>query len=169
VTAAEVDSHARENRAAVLRERIYLTFALLAVTIALDAHGHILPVQAIVTLVVTAVGMLVAIFTADLISHLMVEGRMWTRRELGHALLVTMGSLAVLVLPVAILCGASIGWWGTHIALQIASFALLLTLVVHGWIAIRRLPLRWWQRLLTLTSEALLGLLVIFLQTLAHG
>jgi hypothetical protein len=41
--------------------------------------------------------------------------------------------------------------------------------VVIGWVAVRRLELRWWQRLLALGAEAVLGLAVVGLQVLAHG
>ncbi|WP_438354913.1 hypothetical protein [Microbacterium sp. CJ88] len=166
---SEVDTSARAERAAALKERIYVTFAVLAVVIALDSHGHVAPLEAIVTTVVTALGMLMAIFTADLISHLMVHDRFWSGRELRHAAASTFGSLGALVLPLILLLLALFGVWDTHVGLQASSFALLAALVVYGWLAIRRLPLQWWQRAIVLCAEALLGLVVIVLQILAHS
>ena len=45
----------------------------------------------------------------------------------------------------------------------------LLALGVIGYLAIRRLRLAWWQRLVALGAEALLGVLTAGLQLLAHG
>ena len=46
---------------------------------------------------------------------------------------------------------------------------LVATLVLIGWIAVRRIQLKWWQRLIALGAEAALALGVIGLQLLAHS
>jgi hypothetical protein len=42
-------------------------------------------------------------------------------------------------------------------------------LVLIGWAAVRKIPLKWWQRLIALAAEAALALGVVGLQLLAHS
>ncbi|MFJ9391831.1 hypothetical protein ACIRON_23625 [Nocardioides sp. NPDC101246] len=159
----------REARAAQLKERIYVTFAALAVVVSLLSHGHVEALDAIATLGVTVLGTLFAVFTADVISHLLVHERMLTRAEFGHAAGVSASALGAIVLPMLFLLAAHFGVWTPEHALQASTAALLFALIGFGWIAARRIRLPWWQRLLTLGAEAVLGLIVIGLQILAHG
>lgn len=159
----------RETRAAHLKERIYVTFAALAVVVSLLSHGHVTALEAMGTLGVTVLGTLSAVFTADVISHLLVHERMLTRAEVGHAATVSASALGAIVLPMLFLLAAQFGAWEPEHALRASMAALLLALIGFGWIAARRIKLPWWQRGLVLGAEAVLGLLVIGLQTLAHG
>lgn len=165
----EIDETERAARAAHLKERIYLTFAALAVVITLSAHGHVSAGDAAKTLIVTVLGTLLAVFTADLVSHLVVHGRLFTRPELRHAVNSSFGALSTVVLPFIFLGVAALGVWHPDTALRASAIALLGSLVVIGWIAVRRIPLTWFQRLIALGAEAALGLAVIGLQVLAHG
>ncbi|MFK0402111.1 hypothetical protein ACIQTT_07245 [Microbacterium sp. NPDC090225] len=167
--AEKIDEAERAARAAHLKERIYLTFAALAVVITLSAHGHVSAGEAATTLIVTVMGTLLAVFTADLISHLVVHERLFTRSELRHALASSFGALGTVVLPFVFLGFAALDAWSTDAALRASAIALLLSLIVIGWIAVRRMPLTWLQRLIALGAEAALGLAVIGLQVLAHG
>lgn len=167
--AAEIDDAERAARAAHLKERIYLTFAALAVVITLSTHGHVTAGEAATTLIVTVMGTLLAVFTADLISHLVVHERLFTRPELSHALASSFGALSTVVLPFIFLGFAGLGAWETDAALRASAIALLVSLIVIGWIAVRRMPLTFLQRLIALGAEAALGLAVIGLQVLAHG
>ncbi|MEV7692787.1 hypothetical protein AB0N73_05595 [Microbacterium sp. NPDC089189] len=163
------DPAEREVRAERLKERIYLTFAALAVVLALAAHGPVDAVSALQTLAVTVFGTLLAIFTADIVSHLVVHERMVTRTELGHAFQTSFGALGAVVLPFAFLALAAFDVWDPTAALRASTIALVLALVVIGFAAVRRVRLHWWQRLIALGAEAVLGLAVIGLQVLAHG
>ncbi|WP_336640940.1 hypothetical protein [Microbacterium sp. USHLN272] len=167
--AAEIDEAERAARAAHLKERIYLSFAALAVVITLSAHGHVSAGEAATTLIVTVMGTLLAVFTADLISHLVVHERLFTPPELRHALASSFGALGTVVLPFVFLGFAGLDAWSTDAALRASAIALLASLIVIGWIAVRRMPLTWFQRLVALGAEAALGLAVIGLQVLAHG
>ncbi|WEK62134.1 MAG: hypothetical protein P0Y60_05105 [Candidatus Microbacterium colombiense] len=167
--AAEIDDAERAARAAHLKERIYLTFAALAVVITLSSHGHPTAGQSATTLIVTVLGTLLAVFTADLVSHLVVHGRLFTRTELRHAVGSSFGALSTVVLPFIFLGVAALGVWSTGAALRASAIALLVSLIVIGWVAVRRIPLTWIQRLIALGAEAALGLAVIGLQVLAHG
>lgn len=158
-----------QDRADHLKERIYVTFAALAVTISLLSHGHVTAIGAITTLGVTVLGTLLAVFTADVVSHLLVHQRMLTRGEFGHAAAVSASALSAIVLPMAFLVVAHFGAWTPEQALRSSTAALLLALIGFGWLAVRRVSLPWWQRILVLGAEAVLGLAVVGLQILAHG
>jgi hypothetical protein len=158
----------RQTRADRLKERIYVTFAALAVTVTLTAHGHVTATEAAGSLLVTVLGTLFAVFTADLISHLLVHQRFMTAHELRHAAATTFSAFGAIVLPLIFLAVAMTGAWSTDAALLASAVALLLALVAGGYLAVRRIRLPWWQRLLTLGCEAVLGAVVIVLQLLAH-
>ncbi|MGW8482773.1 hypothetical protein ACWGJP_06515 [Microbacterium sp. NPDC055903] len=162
-------SDARAARAAALKERIYLTFTALAVLIATGSHGHPTAGEVALTLFITAAGMLLAILVADIISHLVAHEAFMNRAELGHAVSVSVGAFGALIIPFLFLGLAGLGVWTVETAIRAGVIALVATLVLIGWIAIRRVPLTWWQRLVALAGEAVLGLAVIGLELLAHG
>ncbi|WP_133258519.1 hypothetical protein [Corynebacterium heidelbergense] len=53
-------------------------------------------------------------------------------------------------------------------ALYVCVALALTTLVLSGYLAVRRLPLTWWQRALILGMEGALGGFVVILELLAH-
>lgn len=158
----------RRNRAARLKERIYLSFAALAVVITLASHGHVSAGEAAVTLLVTVLGTLLAVFAADIISHIVVHGSLFTAEELRHAVSTSFGALGGVALPFLFLGLAALGVWEVETALNASAAALLGALILIGWVAVRRVPLTWYQRLIALGAEAALGLAVIGLKLLAH-
>lgn len=160
------DMKARAER---LKERIYLTFTALAVIVALRGHGEIEPTEALITLALTIGGTLLAILVADVISHLAIHRRLMTAQEARHAFTVSFGALGALALPIVFIGLAVADIWPIDRALRASTTALLAALIVIGYLAIRRVPLTWWQRLIALTATAVLGGLVILLETLAHG
>ncbi|MBN9139266.1 MAG: hypothetical protein J0H23_00405 [Micrococcales bacterium] len=158
----------REERAAHLKERIYVAFAALAVVLGLQRH-HAEAGEAMLTLAVTILGLLLAVFTADVVAHIVVHERMMSPREFRVALRTSFGAVGSLAAPFVFLGLAALGVWSTDAALLASSIALVGALVVIGWAAVRRLRLNWWQRLVALGAEALLGIVVVSLQLLAHG
>lgn len=165
----DVSRQDRKHRAERLKERIYLTFAALAVVLVMSGHDQSDPVVAILTLLVAALGTLLAIFTADILSHVVVHEAVPTRAEFRHMVSASFGALSALVIPFVLLLLALVGVWSTATALFLSAIGLLGALVVFGWLAARRIPLTFWQRLLVLGGEAVLGLAVIGLQLLAHA
>jgi MFS family permease len=159
----------RQARADRLKERIYLTFAALAVVLALGSHHPESALSALSTLLVTVFGTLLAIFTADIVSHLVVHGALPTRGELLGMVGASFGALTAVIVPVLFLVLAAFGVWRVETALDASAIALIAALVVIGLAAARRIPLTWWQKLIVLGAEALLGLAVVGLQLLAHG
>lgn len=157
----------RRQRAARLKERIYLTFAALAVVVTLASGGHSTAGQAAVSLLVTVLGTLLAVFSADVIAHIVVHGNL-SAAELREAIRSSFGALGAVVLPFVFLGLAGLGVWTVETALNASAIALLAALVIIGWIAVRRIPLTWYQRLIALGVEALLGVAVIVLKLIAH-
>ena len=162
------DAASRRVRAERLKERIYITFAALAVVLALSLHEVGAP-KALITLLVTVVGAALAIFVADLLSHLVVHERIFDAAELRHAAVTSFGALAAVFLPAVFLVLALLGVWSADAALTASAFALVASLVAIGLAATSKVPLTWWQRLLALLGEALIGLVVIGLQLLAKA
>jgi hypothetical protein len=167
--AAPDDSELRQERADALKERIYLTFASLAVVLALNLHGPVSAAKAVLTLLVTVVGTLLAVFVADVVSHMVVHERGMSAAEMRHAVRSSFGALGAVGLPFLFLLFAVFGWWEVHTALTVSAIALIAALVVIGFVAVRRLRMTWWQRLVALGAEAALGLAVVGLQLLAKG
>lgn len=163
------DFEARQARADHLKERIYLSFAALAVLLAINTHGDPAALDAFLTLLVTVLGTLLAVFVADIISFTVVHGRAMTRPEGRHAVFASFGALGAVSLPFIFLLLAVFGILPTQTALNASIIALVATLVLIGWAAVRTIPLKWWQRLIALVAEALLALGIVGLQLLAHS
>lgn len=159
---------ARQTRAERLKERIYLAFVALAVVVSLGSH-EVHAWDALGTLLVTTFGTLLAIFVADVIAHFVVEERGMTVLELRHALIASFGALTAIIVPVVALLIAVPGWWSVDTALFVSAAGLIVSLVVIGYAAVRRIPMTWWQRLIALGLEAVLGLAIVGLKILAHG
>jgi hypothetical protein len=61
------------------------------------------------------------------------------------------------------------GTWTIEQALRGSSIALVSALIAIGWIAVRRVRLPVWQKLIVLFAEFAPGTAVIALERLAHG
>lgn len=75
----------RDERASQLKESLYLTFAALAVSLALTGHKEVTAAEASLTLGVTLLGTVLAVFTADVIAHLVSHERLMSIVEFRHA------------------------------------------------------------------------------------
>jgi hypothetical protein len=166
---ASDDLEKRRARADHLRERIYLTFAALAVVLAIQGHGHPEARDALITLLVTVLGTLAAVFVADLISFTVAHERPMRRPELRHAWWASFGTLGAVAAPFVFLFLALLGVLQVETALRASAIALIAALVVIGWVAVRNIKMTWWQRLVALGAEAVLALGVVGLQLLAHS
>ena len=158
------------QRAASLKERVYISFTSLAVVLALRSHAdETTPASAAVTLTIVVVGSLLGIFVADLLSHLTVHAQLPSRPQLQHMIAVSTESLSVLVTPLLLLTAAGLGLWSTAVALQWSIVVLVVTLFIIGYLAIRRLDLPFRHKALIVFAEVVLSLLVIALELLAHN
>lgn len=158
------------HRAEALKERVYVTFSALAIVLALGSHAADLSaLEAATTLSITVIGTLLAVFVADLISHLAVHATTPGRADLAAMARTSFGAFGAVVIPLVFIASAGVGAWEVTTALQAAAAALVVTLVLVGYLAVRRLKLRWWQQGIALGAEAALGAAVIGLELIAHA
>jgi hypothetical protein len=160
-----------DHRADALKERVYVTFTSLAVIMAMQSHSeqHVSAGEAATTLSITVIGTLLAVFVADLISHLAVHATLPTRAELGSMMRVSFGAFAAVVLPLLFIAAAAFDLWTIDTALRASIIALVVSLILIGYLAVRRVPMTWWQRLIALGAEFVLGAAVVGVELLAHG
>jgi hypothetical protein len=158
-----------QERADRLKERVYVTFAALAVVMTLRSHGDVSAGTAATTLLITVGGTLLAVLLADVVSHLAVHGALPTAPEARHMVAVCTGALGVLVLPMVFLGVAGTGSWPVDRALGASTIALVVSLGVVARIAVRRIAVPRWQKLLVLVAVVALGFAVVALELLAHG
>lgn len=156
------------ERADILKERIYITFTALAVVLALRAHA-VSPGEAALSLIVVVTGTVLAVFVADVVSHISVHETVPVGDELRHMARVSFGALGALVLPGIFIGLAIADVWEIEAALRASSLALVAALAAIGWLAVRRARLPVWQRAIVLFAEVALGLAVIGLELLAHN
>jgi hypothetical protein len=166
---ADVPAPTPEERADRLKERVYVTFAALAVVLTLRSHGDVTAGVAATTLLITVGGTLLAVLLADVVSHIAVHAALPTAAEARHMVAVCTGALGVLVLPMIFVGIAATGSWTVDGALRASTIALVASLGVVGWLAVRRVALPGWQKLLVLAAEVALGIAVVSLELLAHG
>lgn len=125
-------------------------------------------VNAAITLAVTVSGSVMALFTAEVLSHLITHEQWMSKGELKIMAASSAASLTVITLPVLVLVGAALNFWSVHTALRINVLLALLTLIVSGLLATKNLQLSMLERIAVLLAEAVLGGIVIVLELLAH-
>jgi hypothetical protein len=163
-------SPSASQRAASLKERVYIIFTSLAVVLALRSHAdETTPAAAAATLSIVVIGSLLGIFVADLLSHLTVHSKLPTGAELHHMIAVSVDGLGVLVTPLILLAAAGFGLLTTAAALGWAVVVLVVSLAVVGFLAIRRLEIPLHHKAAIMFAEVVLSLLVIGLELLAHN
>ncbi|WP_221860880.1 hypothetical protein [Microbacterium marinilacus] len=115
------------------------------------------------------VGITAAGFVADVISILATKQVLPSRGEWASLLRVAGGALTTAVAPGFFLLLAVWDVIGDHAALVTARNIYIVTLAVIGWLVVRRSRLSAPRKMLVLTVLVALGILVIAVQTLAHG
>ncbi|PVZ95169.1 hypothetical protein DDQ50_01165 [Amnibacterium flavum] len=118
---------------------------------------------------VTVLGTLLAVFLADLISHLAVNTQLPTRSELGHMYRVTFGALGTVTVPLILVGLSALDVMSIEAALRASTIVLLVSLILISYVAVRRIPMPFWQRAVVLLAEGALGAAVVALELLAHG
>lgn len=158
------------QRAASLKERVYIIFTSLAVVLALRSHAdQTTPAAAAATLSIVVIGSLLGILVADLLSYLTVHSKLPTRDEFHHMIAVSVEGLGVLVTPLILLAAAGFGLWSTAVALGWAIAVLVVSLAVVGFLAIRRLAIPLHYKIVIMLGEVVLSLVVIGLELVAHN
>jgi hypothetical protein len=168
VVAADRDSR-HSGGAEALKERIYITFTALAVCITLESHAEELAIGiAAATLALTVFGTLLAVFVADIVSHMVTHSSLPDRVEFRHIVATTLGSWVVLVVPFLLLAIAALGLLSLSSALVVMSFVLVTTLVAVTLVAVYRLKVPLWQKAAALAAVLVLGLAVVALELAVH-
>lgn len=165
------DTTTAEHRAEALKERVYVTFTSLAVVLAMQSHSgeQLSAGEAASTLSITVVGTLLAVFVADIVSHLAVHATVPTGAEFRRMASVSFGAFGAVVLPLVFIAFAALDTWSIDAALRASTIALTVTLIAIGFLAVRRVKMEWWQRLIALGAEFAVGAAVVALELLAHG
>ena len=108
-----------QRRSEALKERVYVTFTALAMTVAFERDaGHATAGGVALTLLLTVVGTLLAVFVADVIAHMIRHSSLPSRSELAHLVYVSFGSLSVIVVPFALLGLSAAGVIEVSVALR---------------------------------------------------
>lgn len=160
-----IDEITREERAARLKERIYLTFAALAVVLTLDYPDAL---ESMKVLAITMLGLVMALFVAEVVSHIVVHEGFPSRAEFMQVCRTTFGAMSAMTIPFAFLTASWLTDWSVESALQWSMWWLLISLIAIGYLAVRRLSITPLQKLVVLGAEAGLGAIVIALKLLAH-
>ncbi|MEV8360239.1 hypothetical protein [Microbacterium sp. NPDC076895] len=152
---------------AYLRERIYATFTGLAIVLVVAGSDHADADHALLALLFGVIGITIAGFVSDVVSHLAVEGEFPHGADWVVLLRVAGGGLSTVVVPGGLML---LGWLeiiALSTAISAAAIVYIVTLALIGWLAVRRSHARWWERVIALGILVGLGFLVIALQTLA--
>ncbi|WP_240484259.1 hypothetical protein [Pseudarthrobacter sulfonivorans] len=148
---------------------MYVTFTVLAVTIAFERDAeHATVAGAALTLLLTVLGTLLAVFVADVIAHMVRDSSLPSRAELAHLIYVSFGSLGVIIAPMVILGLSTLGVIGVPPALRVIAVTLVATLVIIALFAVRRLRVKPWLKILVLAIMAALGLAVLAIELAIH-
>jgi len=154
---------------AYFKERIYATFTGLAILLVVGAEAHTDASHALIALVLGVVGIVAAGCIAEVIAHLTVHQHLPDAAEWRMLGRTAAGALSTAIVPAILLLLALFDRMPVGAALRSATIVLLVTLVLIGWLAIRRSSLVWWQQLLTLVTLPAFGGVVILVQVLAHS
>lgn len=163
-----MDEEERESAALHVRERIYVSFATLAVALTLSSHAEDLAAgTAAASLAISAIGTVAAAYVADLFSHIAVHGTIPDKAEGRSMRSASLGAASVIVAPLLALGLSALGLWSVTTALTIGIVILVATLVLVGWLGVRRTMLPRPQKLLLLAVLFALAIAVVALKLLA--
>lgn len=166
---ASVPMPSPQQRAEALKERIYVTSTTLAVTIAYERDADHATVEgAALTLLLTVLGTLMAVFVADVVARMVRDSTLPSDSELAHLGYVSFGSSGVVVAPMVILAIGAAGAIDVATALRAISATLAVSLVVVTLLAVRSLRVEPWRKALALAITAALGLAALCLELAVH-
>ena len=158
-SSASVRTPNAQQRSEALKERVYVTFTALTVTIAYERDAdHATVDGAALTLLLTVLGTLMAVFVADVVAHMVRDSALPSGRELAHLGYVSFGSSGVIVVPMGILGLSAADVIDVATALRAIAATLAITLVVVTLLAVRRLRVGPWRKAIALAITAALGL-----------
>ena len=151
------------------KERIYATFTGLAILLVVESAGHPDAQHATLALLLGVLGIVVAGFVADIVSHLAVHQHLPDGRDMRILLRIAGGALSTVIVPGILLILVWSGVLELEGAIRASVIVYLVTLGLVGWFAVRRSLLPWWKQLLVLAVLIVLALGAVFIQILAKS
>jgi hypothetical protein len=159
----------RAPHVSALRERVYATLTGLSTVALLWSYLPETTAGEAAADIASAMGALWLAGTfAEVSAHRVAYGRFPKGAHLRHIAVVGGQTLETALLPLLSVAGAALGWWTTRTALLVAGASLVLTIVVLGVLATRRLALRLPVRIAVIAVEVAIAVLVIAVKLLAH-
>ncbi|MGI8591044.1 MAG: hypothetical protein ACR2M5_08660 [Nakamurella sp.] len=154
--------------AAALRERIYGSIACLSTLLIITGYPLSQPWGEVVDVLVATGGLWAASVLSDYVAHLAVHQHTPTGRELAHMVRVSGQIIGASAVPLLLLVLAGLAILPSHTAVWIGIWVLVAEMGLFALVSVRRTSFPWWGRFLLIVSLMALGLLVVFLKTLAH-
>lgn len=131
-------------------------------------EGAVEALPSIATIALTAFGTVLTVFVADVIAHMTAYNALPSKSVVTHMAQVGFGALTVVIAPILMLALSLAGVLELTTALAVGSRILIITLGVVTFIAVRRLRVPGWQKLLALVTTVALGLLVLVVELAIH-
>ncbi|MFT4122351.1 MAG: hypothetical protein QM635_00805 [Microbacteriaceae bacterium] len=158
-----------EERGRALKEQVYASFTGLAIVtvFALDAD-HTTTFDALLALFAGIVGITIAGFVAEVLSHLVVHRALPTPAEVRTMARIAGTAIASASVALITLGAAWLGLFSLGIALQVSVGIYLLTLGVIALVAAYRTGLPWRHQLIAFCGLVGLGAIVVPVLVLAH-
>ncbi|MEV5568404.1 hypothetical protein AB0L06_00020 [Spirillospora sp. NPDC052269] len=150
-----------------LKERIYATITMIAVTAGLALGGHVGPAGAALSVVGTAVGLWLATLVSDGQAHMTVHGSRPDRHGMLRSLYITSPLLLSAVSPLLLIGVAALGLMQLRTALLTAVVLDVLSLFIWGYVGGRRLGGRPIVALVAGVLDLLIGAVVVGVKLLA--
>ncbi|MET0589927.1 MAG: hypothetical protein ABWZ77_02010 [Naasia sp.] len=164
------DQATLDERTRALKERIYASFTGLAVVTVLATNNEgTSPSNAFFTLAASILGISVAGFVAEVLSHQISHEGLPSARETRTMLRIAAGALGSASIPLIVLALSWAGWIELELALQIGVGIYLAVLATITLVASRRTRLPFRQQLLSLLFLVGLGVVVVGILAVAHG
>lgn len=156
------------DRAAALKERIYVTLTGLAIVTAAALGDHHDAPGTMLTLSAGVLGIAGAGLVAEVIAHQVGEGSYPSPTSLARMLRVAAGATSSALLPFIVLAASAAGLLPVGTALLIAIGLYFLALVVVVLIGARRTRLSWRQQLASVAVLAGAGAIAVMVLVLGH-
>ncbi|RFU41988.1 hypothetical protein DZF91_08990 [Actinomadura logoneensis] len=150
-----------------LKERIYATITMIAVTAGLALSGHTGPAGAALSVTGTAAGLWLATLVSDGQAHMTVHGSRPDRRGILRSLYITSPLLLSAVSPLLLIGVSAMGLMAPRTALLTAVALDVLSLFIWGYVSGRRMGGRPAVALVAGVLDLLIGGAVVAVKLLA--